>query len=202
MPQMNRDMTAYVSRVLKLNEQQASTMRRQLWLKYGATLTGLVRLYGVDPHDFLRQTHRFDDLSAWVKPKVQLANWVNRLPGQKIILTNAPGFYAKQVLHAAGLHRCFDALVSIESMQFVGNWTPKPSQSMYRRLKARLKWGNRKVSLIEDTPENLHTTRRLGIQGVWVREMAFSRRSRPHRSGRARKVSIQVQSVKQLSRLT
>jgi putative hydrolase of the HAD superfamily len=201
LPQINRDMTDYVSRALGLDTEKASLVRRQLWQRYGATLTGMVRLHGVDPVDFLRQTHQFDDLTDWVAPQFQLARWLDRLPGKKILLTNAPSFYANLVLQAAALHRGFDAVVSIETMQFAGGWTPKPSPAMYRRLKARLRFGSRRVLLIEDTPENLHGAHRLGIRGVWVRHMAQSRQRNPHRAGRGRKVSVQVQSVKHISRI-
>jgi putative hydrolase of the HAD superfamily len=201
LPQINRDMTTYVSEFLNLDIEQASLVRQKLWRKYGATLTGLVRLHGVDAHDFLRQTHRFDDLTDWVKPQFQLARWLNALPGKKILLTNAPGFYARLVLQAAAMHRVFDSVISIESMQFAGAWTPKPSLSMYKRLKARLKLGAAPVFLIEDTPENLHSAHRLGIRGVWVRQMAHTRQRNPHRAGRGRKVSVQVQSVKHISRI-
>jgi putative hydrolase of the HAD superfamily len=201
LPQINRDMTLYVGNLLGLDAHKASDVRRQLWIKYGATLTGLVRLHGVNANDFLRQTHQFSDLSDWVKPQPQLARWLNQLPGRKILLTNAPGFYAQLVLQASHLQRCFDAVISIEAMQFAGNWTPKPSLSMYRRLKARLRCTGQTTVLVEDTPENLHTLRRLGLHGVWVRQMAQTRTRNPHRAGRGRKVSVQVQSVKQISRI-
>ena len=55
---INRRMTAYLMRHLKLSESEADHLRRDYWHRYGATLAGL-RLHHpeADIADFLRHSH-------------------------------------------------------------------------------------------------------------------------------------------------
>ncbi len=200
-PRVHQDMTNYLMRSLNVDEARATQVRAQYWRQYGATLTGMVRNHGTDPHDFLRETHRFPDMAQLVDKQIQLAHNLRRLPGIKIVLTNAPVAYANQLLRCIELHRVFDAVICIEHMQFTGRWQPKPDDSMLRRLLARLKIQASRAILIEDTVENLHSANRCGIGSVWVRSMAMQRNKNPFVAGRARKVSVQVQSVRNLMRL-
>jgi putative hydrolase of the HAD superfamily len=42
-------MTSYVERHLAVDRAEADRIRRHYWLRYGATLLGLVRHHGIDP---------------------------------------------------------------------------------------------------------------------------------------------------------
>jgi putative hydrolase of the HAD superfamily len=201
LPRVNLDMTAYVSKFLNLSDEQAQVIRKQYWRQYGATLTGMHRRHGVDPHDFLRETHRFPDMAQLVPFNPSLVNHLRRLPGYKVIFTNAPMDYARSVLKHSGLDKLADAVISIEHMQFRGQWQPKPSPSMLKRLLARLQIKAGRAVLIEDTVANLHGAYQCGVKGIWVRGMSYDKNHNPHRAGRGRKVSVQVQSVRQVRRL-
>ena len=65
---INRRMTAYLMRHLKLSESEADHLRRDYWHRYGATLAGL-RLHHpeTDIADFLRHSHPMDE----ILPKVR-----------------------------------------------------------------------------------------------------------------------------------
>lgn len=63
-PHINRAMTAYIERHLALDHAAATALRQHYWQRYGATLLGLIRHHGVDPHHFLAATHNFDDLGS------------------------------------------------------------------------------------------------------------------------------------------
>ena len=201
LPRVNRAMTEFVAKTLNVDLDEASSIRTKYWRQYGATLTGMVLNHGVDPHQFLRDTHQFPDMAQIVKPKPQLANLLRSLRGTKIILTNAPREYALSVLRSAGLHRIMDAIICIEDMQFAGKWQPKPSDAMLRRLLAKLKISAGRALLIEDTLENLHSARHCGVTTIWARAMSMQALKTPQRAGRGRKVSVQVQSVNALKRL-
>jgi len=167
-PQINRLMTAYVARVLGTDEATASQVRVDYWRRYGATILGMVRHHGVDPDDFLAQAHHFDDLRAMVRAERGLAQLLRALPGRKILLTNAPVAYAREVLRHIGLKRAFSREIAVEHMWVHRRLRPKPDPLMLRRLLARERIAPSRAILVEDTLSHLKRYRRLGIRTVWV----------------------------------
>ncbi|MFM8465788.1 MAG: HAD-IA family hydrolase [Burkholderiaceae bacterium] len=137
------------------------------WQRYGATLLGMVRHHGVRADDFLRDAHQFDDLSQMIRAERGLARLLQRLPGRKILLTNAPRAYARSVLRHLGLHRLFAEHVPIESMRVHGEWRPKPSKLLLRRLLRQRGLSASRCVLVEDSLENLKSARCLGMRTVW-----------------------------------
>jgi putative hydrolase of the HAD superfamily len=139
MPRINRAMTEYVMRTTRLGENEASALRTHYWHRYGATMLGMVRHHGVDPHDFLRDTHPFPDLHRLVRRDVRLMHLLRALPGRKIVVTNAPAAYAGGVIAALGIAPLLDGMITIEQMCFAGRMCPKPSRPMLRKLLAPAK---------------------------------------------------------------
>ena len=180
-PAINAMMTAYVARVLDCDEATASRVRVQYWQRYGATLLGMIRHHGVDPADFLRAAHTFAELAAMVRVRRGLARQLQRLPGRKILLTNAPEEYARAVLRVAGIDRCFERVVAIEQMWVHGELRPKPDRRMMRRLLAQLGIAPGRAVLVEDTVSHLKRYAGLGIRSAWVTGYLRSLTpSRPH----------------------
>ena len=167
-PQINRLMTAYMARVLGTDEATASQVRVDYWRRYGATLLGLVRHHGVDPADFLAHAHTFDDLRAMVRAERGLAQLLRALPGRKILLTNAPVAYAREVVRLIGLRRAFAREIAVEHMWVHRRLRPKPDPLMLRRLLARERIAPSRAILVEDTLSHLKRYRRLGLRTVWV----------------------------------
>jgi putative hydrolase of the HAD superfamily len=201
MPRINRAMTAYVMRSVGLGEAEASALRVHYWRRYGATLLGMVRHHGVDPHVFLRETHPFPDLHRLVRRDLRLAHLLRRLPGRKVVLTNAPAAYAGGVIAALGIGPLLDGMIAIEQMQSAGVLHPKPSRPMLRKVLARLRLPASRCVLVEDTVENLRAARHCGMRTVWVSGIAWGRRpawQRPRRGQRG--IDVQVKSVVQLAR--
>lgn len=183
-PHLNRTMTRYIEELLALDTSAASEVRQRYWRRYGATLLGLMRNHGVDPHHFLRETHRFPDLLAMIVREPLLGSVLRRLPGRKMVFSNAPARYARAVLDVLGVSSHFDDVFSIESTRF----QPKPSLQGFRRLLARHGLRARQCIMVEDTLTNLRAAKRLGMRTVWV-----------DRSARApRYVDINVTHVSQL----
>lgn len=139
-PYINQSMTGYVAHRLNLDLDSASLMRQKYWKQYGATILGLVKHHQIDPHDFLYETHRFDeqsgnyleDLSGLVRGERGIRQTLNRLPGRKILLTNAPEAYALKVIKALGIQACFDGIEAIEGMEIHQQWRPKPDHLMIK----------------------------------------------------------------------
>ena len=167
-PHINRSMTAYLQEHLDLDEAAASGLRGRYWQHYGATLLGMMRHHSTDPIHFLEQTHRFPDLSPMiVADRAQLAA-MRRLPGRKILYSNAPLAYVGAVMNILGIARDFDAVYAIEDLGFL----PKPSFSAFRRLLRRERLHPAQTIMVDDTLANLRTAHRLGIRTVWVSEAA------------------------------
>jgi putative hydrolase of the HAD superfamily len=202
-PRINRAMTDYVAQRLQLSESEASALRIHYWQRYGATMLGLIRHHGVDADEFLREAHPFPDLGRIVARDHGLREALRRLPGRKIVVTNSPHAYAKGVLGSLAIRPMIDGLVAIESMRFAGNWLPKPSRAMLRKLIARLRVPASRCVLVEDSPQNLAAARACGVRTVLVSGLAY-RRGGPHRRPRAgsgRRIDLQVQSTWQLTRI-
>lgn len=201
-PRINVAMARYVAEVLGLPDEEADALRNHYWRRYGATLLGLVRHHGVDPAHFLRETHRFDDLPLLVRRDGRLRAALARLPGRRVVLTNAPAAYAAAVLAALGVASLVDRVVPIEAMRFAGRIQPKPSRAMMRRLVASLRTEAANCVLLDDTPANLHSARAIGIHTVLVSGIGCRARGGPLRrlAGRGRRIDLQVQSVTRLPR--
>ena len=163
-PHINRSMTAYLQQHLRLSEEEAGALRAQYWRSYGATLLGMMRHHGTDPDHFLRETHAFPDLSRMVVYERGLAAMLRRLPGRKLVLSNAPRAYAGAVLRLMGVDGQFDGLHCIEST----GYQPKPSLAAFRSLlRAHGLLASRCV-MVEDSRQNLRPAKRLGMKTVWV----------------------------------
>jgi putative hydrolase of the HAD superfamily len=132
-PHMNRAMTAYVAEHLAVDEAQANELRTRYWRRYGATLLGLMRHHGVDPHHFLWHTHQFPDLRPMLLAHPALKSLLRRLPGRKIVFSNSPTHYSDAVLRALGIRRFFEGVFTIEHTGF----RPKPDVAGFRRLLRR-----------------------------------------------------------------
>ena len=167
-PAINRLMTAYVARVLGCDEATASRVRVDYWQRYGATLLGMIRHHGVDPADFLRAAHEFPALAEMVRVRRGLAAHLRRLPGRKILVTNAPQDYARAVLEIAGIRHCFERVVAIEQMWVHGHLRPKPDRRMLRRLLAQARIAPHRAVLVEDTVSHLKRYAGTGIRTAWV----------------------------------
>lgn len=203
-PRIRRAMVEFIAAEMSLSLEQADALRQQYWRRYGATLPGLVRHHGIDAQRFLRETHAFPDLERIVRRDGRLVQALRRLPGRRIVVTNAPSEYARRVVRALGIAPYIDSIVSVESMHFAGRFQPKPSRAMLRRLVARLRVPAARCILVEDTPVNLAAARMIGMQTILV--TGNSRRSLHFvyrlRAGSSRRIGLQVQSAAHLPRKT
>ena len=167
-PRMNAAMTHYIRDHLAMAEPLADELRVRYWRRYGSTLLGLIRHHGVQPSHFLHETHRFPDLEQQVRGHRADLECLRRLPGRRILLTNAPRAYALRVLQALRIADCFEAVLSIEDMVMFGHWRPKPDARMFRYLAARLGARPQDCVLVEDTLEHQKSARSVGWRTVWM----------------------------------
>jgi putative hydrolase of the HAD superfamily len=167
-PHINSAMTAYLQTHLGLDAAAAGELRRHYWLRYGATLIGLMRHHAIDPEHFLRATHDVDDLPAKIVREPALRTTLQRLPGRKLVFSNAPAHYAAAVLQALGIADLFDDVFSIEHT----GYRPKPDSFGFLRLFHRNRVRADRCVMVEDTLANLKTAKKLGMATVWVARSA------------------------------
>lgn len=172
-PVINANMNTFIAQVLGNNatpaDAQTVNAARLLYLKrYGATLLGMMKHHAVCSTDFLHDAHQFDDLNALIRAERGLGRLLKRLPGRKILLTNGPRRYSRDVIRHLGLHRHFAKHISIESMHVHRQLRPKPSKLLLRKLMAKERVAPHRCILVEDTAKNLKAAKALGIRTVWV----------------------------------
>jgi len=163
-PHINRSMRQYIERHLGVDESEASRIRQDYWLRYGATLRGLMRHHGTDPNHFLRETHQFPDLQPMLDFKKPILHALRRLPGKKIIFSNAPRHYTEAILEMTGLDRHFSAIYSVENLRF----QPKPMFAGFRTLLRAEHLDPKCCIMVEDSLPNLVSAKKLGMKTVWV----------------------------------
>ncbi|MFH2134406.1 MAG: pyrimidine 5'-nucleotidase [Pseudomonadota bacterium] len=186
-PHINRSMTAYLQEHLKLNMQEANDLRVDYWQRYGATLSGLMKHHGTDPDHFLWHTHQFPRLPEMVLREPRLRWALKRLPGRKLVYSNAPAHYARAVLKLMQVDDLFDDVFAIEQARY----RPKPEAAGFRRLLRKHGLQAAQCVMVEDSAENLRTAKRLGMHTVWV--------SRAPRKPRF--VDVKINGVLELPRL-
>ena len=163
-PHINRSMTAYLQHHLKLEEPAANSMRIDYWQRYGATLRGMMKHHATDPEHFLWHTHQFPALSQMILREPRLRHVLKKLPGKKIIFSNAPQHYAHAILKMMRIDDCFHDVFAIEHTRY----QPKPQQYGFMRLLQKYRLQPARCVMVEDSVENLSTAKQLGMRTVWV----------------------------------
>lgn len=161
--QIDRKMTLFIAQFLDLDLEQASSVRKTYYTKYGTTLNGLMTLHGMEPGEFLDFVHDID-LSA-LTPSTALNEALTRLPGRKIIYTNGPADPAGKVLERLSIAHHFEAVFDIIAAEFI----PKPDPQAFAALVRRYQLNPSDTVMVEDLTRNLEPAAALGMTTVWVR---------------------------------
>ena len=163
-PHINRSMTAYLQQHLGLDEQAAGDLRMRYWQRYGATLSGMMKHHATDPEHFLWHTHQFPQLPQMVLREPRLRHVLKKLPGRKLVFSNAPQSYAHAVLKLLRVDDLFDDVFAIEH----AHYRPKPQMAGFVRLLRKHRLSPARCVMVEDSAENLQSAKRLGMKTVWV----------------------------------
>lgn len=184
-----------VATSLDIDMDTANVLRQTYWKRYGATVIGMVRHHGINANAFLELSHNFE-VAPLVHSESGLAHKLRQLNGRKILLTNAPLKYAREVLKTLGILHHFEGLWAIDHMCLQGAMRPKPSAALMKQVLARLKVPASQVVLVEDTLRNLKSARQVGMRTVHIYHPGtpFS----PLHSGRCQYVDVRINSVGKL----
>jgi putative hydrolase of the HAD superfamily len=154
--------TTYVERLTGLPRDEARALQKRYLDQHGLTLKGLMLNHDVDPDHYHAM---FADVSLEALARDhQLIAAIARLPGRRLIFTNADAGHATRVMEHLGIADLFSELFHIESAGFV----PKPDPESFRRLIAAHAVTPATTAFFEDRALNLEPAAGLGMTTVLV----------------------------------
>lgn len=158
--QIDRNMTAYVSRLLSLDPVEAKKVQKKYYHEHGTTLQGLMLHHGIDPNDFLNHAHAIDYSVVPADPA--LGEAIKALPGRKFIFTNGSVEHAQMTARALGILDHFDDIFDIVAADYV----PKPAGGTYDKFRTLHRIETGQAAMFEDLPRNLVVPKALGMRTV------------------------------------
>jgi len=162
MAQVEGRMTEFVGRVTGLERDAAYVLQKKYLAEHGLTLRGLMLHHGVKPAEFHALFH---DLSLdCLAHDAELVAQLQKLPGRRLVFTNADALHAARVMEHLGLAALFDDVFHIESFGF----TPKPDPEGFQRMIAGHAIDPRATAFFEDSERNLAPAADLGMTTVLV----------------------------------
>ncbi|MBS0334636.1 MAG: pyrimidine 5'-nucleotidase [Proteobacteria bacterium] len=162
MGQIETRMTAYVQKVTGLPRDEAYRLQKQYLAEYGLTLGGMIAHWGVDPDEYHANLHDISLEGLAHDPR--LISALERLPGRRLIFTNADDVHARRVMDRLNLSRLFDEVFHIGS----ANYVPKPAPATFAKLVADHAVDPTATAFFEDRADNLSPAFDLGMTTVLV----------------------------------
>jgi putative hydrolase of the HAD superfamily len=155
-------MTDFVEKVTGLPRDEAFKLQKAYLAEHGLTLKGMMLNHGVDPRDFHAIFHDMSLEALAHDPDLLAA--LGRLPGRRLIFTNADDVHAERVLERLGLRHLFDDVFHIGS----AGYEPKPRREAFARMDAAHGIDPRTTAFFEDSERNLAPAAELGMTTVLV----------------------------------
>jgi putative hydrolase of the HAD superfamily len=154
--------TSFVAELTGLPRKEALVLQKRYLAQYGLTLAGMLEHHGVDPATYHAMFHDLplDSLA----PDPVLRAGLERLPGRRLIFTNADDVHAARVLEHLELADLFEAVFHIGAADFA----PKPSDAAFDRIMAAHAIAPARTAFFEDTAANLAPAAALGMTTVLV----------------------------------
>ena len=161
-PQVDARVTDFVEALTGLPRDAAYALQRQYLDEHGLTLRGLMLHHDVDPVAFNALFHDLALESLAEDPALAAA--LARLPGRRLIFTNADDVHAERVVTRLGLGGLFDGVFHIADADFV----PKPDPATFARLIAAHAIAPAATAFFDDRAMNLAPAAALGMTTVLV----------------------------------
>jgi putative hydrolase of the HAD superfamily len=155
-------MALFIQNLLGCDPAEARRVQKRLFRDEGTTLAGLMANHDTDPTAFLDFVH--DIALDRIAEDSAVAAALTRLPGRKLIFTNADTAYARRVLEKLGLGQTFCAVHDIAASGYI----PKPDPRAYERLCADHRIDPAHAVFVEDMARNLAPAKALGMTTVWI----------------------------------
>jgi len=154
--------TGYMERRTGLPRDEARALQKRYLDEHGLTLKGLMLHHDVNPDEY-HQLFANLPLETLARDPA-LISAIERLPGRRLIFTNADAGHARRVMDHLGLSGLFDEVFHIESAGFI----PKPDPQAFRRLIDSHAIAPATAAFFEDRALNLEPAAALGMTTVLV----------------------------------
>jgi len=160
--QIDKKITLYISKYLKIPETNARLQQKNFLRDYGTSLSGLMDVYNMDPEEFLEFVH--DVNLSFLIPQPKLRENIQLLKGRKFVFTNGSRKHALNVTNHLNLNDLFDGSFGIEDT----NYNPKPNENAYDIFCEHYQIDPNSAIFFEDSPRNLIIPKKMGMKTVLV----------------------------------
>ncbi len=166
--ELDRRITLFVSQNLKVEIEQADSIRQELCARYGTTLRGLRETYQVNHQEYYDFIHQVPTGSLPLVNK-SLSEWFDQISIPIYVFTNARRDWVEMGLRAMGLEKYIRDIFDIES----NAWRGKPEPQCYSDIEASLVKTHGKLSqifFVDDHIHNLWPAYQLAWKTFWIRD--------------------------------
>jgi len=160
---IRRRIDLYVQTKFSLPPEEASDLRRKLFLKYGTTLRGLQSVYKVDAEEYLAFVHDVP-LAQYIQADPAVRQALLACHQRKVIFTNADVPHARRVLKILELDNLFEQIIDIHAFDPYC----KPMPEAFLIALDLLGETSQTCMVVDDSLPNLVTAHTLGMHTVWV----------------------------------
>lgn len=178
--QIDVRITEFVARSLSLSPVEARLVQKRYYAEHGTTLSGLMKVQGLPPEDFLDYVHDIDLTPLDGTP--DLATLLADLPGKRYVFTNGSRRHAENVTRHLKIDHLFDDMFDI----IAADYRPKPDIATYDAFLTRTGVDPACAAMFEDLARNLLPAHQRGMTTVlvrsskdWSREPAAARPAGP-----------------------
>jgi pyrimidine 5'-nucleotidase len=156
----------YMLEVMNFQPRDIPGIRQRFLEDHGTTLKGLQIHHNVDPADYLNYVHNLP-LTDYLHPDPSLREMLLSIPRRRWVFTNSDSAHAKRVMDILGISDCFEDMIDVWRMDPYC----KPQEAAYE-LALDLIGGidPTACALLDDSPMNLATARKMGFFTVLVGE--------------------------------
>jgi putative hydrolase of the HAD superfamily len=160
--QVDARIREFVGAWLKVPPDEARRVQKDYYRRYGTSMRGMMSEHGVSADDFLAYVHSIDH--SPLEPNPEMGAAIAKLPGRKLVLTNASTDHADKVLQRLGIGSHFEAVFDIIAAEL----EPKPAPQTYRKFLDLHGVDPAKAAMFEDLARNLVIPHQLGMTTVLV----------------------------------
>ncbi len=161
---MEPRITDFVMEATGLCRDAAYALQKQYLREHGLTLKGLIADHEVDPAAFHARFH--DVPLDLIAPDLDLRVGLARLPGRRLVFTNADEVHARRVLERLEIADLFAEIFHIASAAF----EPKPSPAAFAALLRDHAVDPGRAAFFEDSLVNLRAGKAAGLTTILVGE--------------------------------
>ncbi len=162
-PQIDVLMGRFIGELLGVESVEARRVQKDLFVRYGTTLKGLMECHDVDPEVFSNYVHDVD--ISGIEPDPALAGYISALDARCLVFTNASTAHAKRILKHLRIDHLIEGIFDVAQAGYI----PKPHQQAYDQFVAHFGFDAGDAVMVDDMARNLVPAAKMGMQTVWLK---------------------------------